>query len=99
MLRPIHHLVFGRSSDHSFFIDVDIYNPLHKTPIHGAYCFPRRERRAIKMTFLRKFMSFLLMRHNLYLAPALIVILLLDYVIVLTDRSAVTPFAYTLSSM
>jgi hypothetical protein len=48
------------------------------------------------MSFLREFLSFLMMRKKFWLAPIFIIMLLLGGLLVLTKGSAVAPFIYTL---
>jgi hypothetical protein len=48
------------------------------------------------LSFLKEFWAFLRVRKKFWLAPTLIVMLLLGALIVLSQGSAVAPFIYTL---
>ena len=49
-----------------------------------------------KLAILKEFWSFLKVRKKWWLAPMLIVLVLLGLLIVVTEKSAVAPFIYTL---
>lgn len=49
-----------------------------------------------KLSILREFWDFLRVRKKWWLAPIVIVLVLLGFLIVLTESSAVAPFIYTL---
>lgn len=49
-----------------------------------------------KVTILREFWSFLRVRKKFWLAPIVIVLVLLSLLIVLTQGSALAPFVYAL---
>ncbi|MBI4367842.1 MAG: hypothetical protein HY588_00445 [Candidatus Omnitrophica bacterium] len=49
-----------------------------------------------KLAILKEFWSFLKVRKKWWLAPMLIVLMLLGLLIVVTEKSAVAPFIYTL---
>lgn len=49
-----------------------------------------------KVSILREFWRFLLMRKKYWLAPIVIVLVLLSLLIVLTQGSALAPFIYSL---
>jgi hypothetical protein len=48
------------------------------------------------MSFLREFISFLLVRKKYWLMPVFVVMFLLGGLLVLTKGSAIAPFIYTL---
>jgi hypothetical protein len=48
------------------------------------------------MSFLAEFWAFLRVRKKLWLAPAVIVIVLLGGVVILSEGSAIAPFIYTM---
>ena len=48
------------------------------------------------MEFLREFWAFLRVRKKLWLAPVIIVMLVLGGLIILTEGTVVAPFVYTL---
>lgn len=48
------------------------------------------------MSFLREFLSFLVVRKKYWLAPIFVVMFLLGGLLVLTKGSALAPFIYTL---
>lgn len=49
-----------------------------------------------KLSILKEFWSFLKVRKKWWLAPIVIVLVLLGALIILTESSAVAPFIYTL---
>jgi len=49
-----------------------------------------------KISILKEFWEFLKVRKKWWLAPMLIVLVLLGLLIVVTEKSAVAPFIYTL---
>ena len=49
-----------------------------------------------KLSILREFWDFLKVRKKWWLAPMLIVLVLLGLLIIVTEKSAVAPFIYTL---
>ncbi len=49
-----------------------------------------------KLGLLKEFWNFLKVRKKFWLAPILIVLLLLGFLIVLTEGTALAPFIYTL---
>ena len=49
-----------------------------------------------RLSILREFWSFLRVRKKWWLAPIVLMLLLLGLVLVLTEGSAVAPFIYTL---
>jgi hypothetical protein len=49
-----------------------------------------------KITILREFWSFLRIRKKYWLAPIVVVLLMLSLLIVLTQGSALAPFIYSL---
>ena len=49
-----------------------------------------------KISILKEFWDFLKVRKKWWLAPMLIVLVLLGLLIIVTERSAVAPFIYTL---
>ena len=49
-----------------------------------------------KVSILREFLDFLKVRKKWWLAPMLIVLVLLGLLIVVTEKSAIAPFVYTL---
>jgi hypothetical protein len=48
------------------------------------------------MSFLAEFWAFMRARKKLWLAPALIVLVLLGGVVILSEGSAIAPFIYTM---
>jgi len=49
-----------------------------------------------KVSILKEFLEFLKVRKKWWLAPMLIVLVLLGFLIVVTEKSAIAPFIYTL---
>jgi hypothetical protein len=49
-----------------------------------------------KLSILREFWSFLRVRKKWWLAPVVIILVLLGLILVLTEGSALAPFIYTL---
>lgn len=49
-----------------------------------------------KLSILKEFWDFLKVRKKWWLAPMLIVLVLLGFLIIVTEKSAVAPFIYTL---
>jgi hypothetical protein len=49
-----------------------------------------------KISILKEFWEFLKVRKKWWLAPMLIVLVLLGFLIVVTEKSAIAPFVYTL---
>ena len=49
-----------------------------------------------KLSILREFWSFLRVRKKWWLAPVVIILVLLGFILVLTEGSALAPFIYTL---
>jgi len=49
-----------------------------------------------KVSILKEFLDFLRIRKRYWLAPIVIILILLSFLIVLTQSSAVAPFVYTL---
>lgn len=49
-----------------------------------------------KMSIFKEFVDFMMVRKKWWLAPLVIVFLLLGFIIVATEKSAVAPFIYTL---
>ena len=49
-----------------------------------------------KLSILKEFWDFLKVRKKWWLAPMLIVLVLLGLLIIVTEKSAVAPFIYTL---
>ena len=53
-------------------------------------------REILDMEFIREFWAFLRVRKKLWLAPVIIVMLVLGGLIILTEGTVVAPFVYTL---
>ena len=49
-----------------------------------------------KLSILREFWDFLRVRKKWWLAPVVIILVLLGFILVLTEGSALAPFIYTL---
>jgi len=49
-----------------------------------------------KLSILREFWGFLRVRKKWWLAPVVIILVLLGFILVLTEGSALAPFIYTL---
>jgi hypothetical protein len=49
-----------------------------------------------KLSILREFWDFLRVRKKWWLAPVIIILVLLGFILVITEGSALAPFIYTL---
>lgn len=49
-----------------------------------------------KMSIFKEFVDFMMVRKKWWLAPIVIIFLLLGFILIATEKSAVAPFIYTL---